>query len=137
MTRHWAADYIGLGWDPDGEGPETYNCWSFVRAVLADRFGVEVPVIEYPESDADLDALFDGHPERSRWRVVAKPRQGDLVLMRFARDPSHVGVWIDAGGAKVLHCARGAGVVCQRVRDITLMGGAIDGFYRFAGEGSS
>ncbi len=137
VTPHWAARYIGLGWDRLGEGPAAFNCWSFVRHVLAEQFGVAVPVIPYPDSEEVLDVLFDRHPEAARWPRVGRPQEGDLTLLRFGRDPSHVGIWVDADGGKVLHCARTCGVVCQTRRALDLLGGRIVSYHRFAGAAAS
>lgn len=128
---HWADRYIGLPWAHDGEGPEAFNCWTFVRHVSAERFGVALPIVPYPDNDRELPGLLACHPERGRWDEVAAPANGDLVLMRQSRWPVHIGIWL-AEARGVLHCARRAGVVFQQVHGLRLNGWSIDGFYRLS-----
>jgi hypothetical protein len=131
---HWAVQYIGLPWVKDGVGPDAYNCWSFVRWVQAEHYGRKLPVIPHPDDDRDLCALFRGHPEHRRWQVVDSPKDGDLVQMRRRVDPWHIGVWVDIDGGKLLHCARGAGVVCQHLAALAVERWHVEGFYRFRGD---
>jgi cell wall-associated NlpC family hydrolase len=133
---HWACRYIGLPWSATGEGPDTFNCWSFVRHVQARHFGREIPVIP---GSADLRALareFRDHQERRHWREVAlsEALPGDAVLLRQARYPIHVGIWLAVDGGGVLHCSRDSGVVYQRPGALLANGWKIDGIYRHRGE---
>ena len=133
---HWAAQYIGLPWSRDGEGPESYHCWAFVRMVQARQFGRALPAIPNPGDLLPLARAFRDHAERARWPRVETPAEGYCVLLRCARYPVHVGVWVGAaatGGE--LHRAEGAGVVYQRPAALAANGWRIEGFYRFAGEG--
>lgn len=101
---HWAAQYIGLPWSETGEGPESYHCWAFVRMVQAERFGRALPPIPNPGDLLPQARAFRDHPERARWPRVAAPEEGDCVLLRCARYPVHVGVWVGpAVGGGVLH----------------------------------
>lgn len=132
---HWAVAYIGTPWSATGEGPESYHCWAFVRHVQAGRFGRDLPAIPNPLDLLAQARAFHDHPERARWRRVAEPVEGDCVLLRRARYPVHVGVWVAADGGGVLHCAQGAGVVFQRPEALDLNGWTVEGVYRFAGDG--
>ncbi len=130
---HWAAAYIGLPWEATANGPRAYNCWSFVRHVQKAHFGLDLPEIPNPEDLRLLAESFRDHPERARWKNVGLPQEGDCVLLRMSRVPIHVGVWLCEMGGGVLHCARGAGVVYQRLDALDLNGWKIAGFYRFKG----
>lgn len=140
---HWAAPYIGLAWEADGEGPEAFNCWAFVRFVQRRHFGRELPDIPNPHDLLAMARAFRDHPERRHWVLVGTPAEGDCALMRQARYPIHVGVWIEADGGLppeargaqggVLHCVQGSGVVFQRLDALGLHGWRIEGFYRFQG----
>lgn len=134
---HWAEELIGRPWQAGGRGAQAFDCWGLVRFCWRERFGIEAP--EIPVDAADLRRVLDAfrdHPERLRWRLVAKPSEGDAVLMRQSRHPVHVGLWLDVDGGGVLHAARGIGVVFQNPRDLDLQGWRIEGFYRFTGESS-
>ncbi len=135
---HWASQYIGLPWSAQGEGPDSYHCWAFVRHIQAEHFGRPLPEIPNPEDLLSLARAFRDHPERRRWGLVGEAADGDCALLRQARYPVHVGVWldVDANGGRggVLHCSRDSGVVFQRPDALVLNGWKIEGFYRFKGD---
>ena len=134
---HWASRYIGLPWQAAAEGPCAFNCWSFVRHIQRRHFGRFLPEIPNPDDLLSLARAFRDHPERRRWDLVMTPEDGDCVLLRQARYPVHVGVWldVDAKGNErgVLHCSRDSGVVFQRPHALALNGWKIEGFYRLRG----
>lgn len=143
---HWAAEYIGLPWSATGDGPargeegrspdgETkgFHCWALVRHVQEHRFGRNLPIIPNPEDLLSIARHFRDHPERQRWELVEVPEEGDCVLMRQARYPVHVGVWLDVDGGRVLHVVHDKGVVAQTRDSLAAHGWRIEGFYRFVG----
>jgi len=114
---HWAEALIGLPWVA-GER----DCWSFFRDVQAQQYGRAVPAVALADYSAQaLIRAVAGHPERARWAQVAQPADGDAVLMGRSSRPGHVGVWVQDLG-RVLHCAEGAGVLCQDVASLRLNG---------------
>lgn len=103
--RHWAADLIGLPWEPGARGPNAYDCWGLVWHVLNHIHGWPVP-----------DVLLDV-PEAARpmgWRPIpatAPLAAGDVLLMRNPEGGRHVGVIVMADAAAgCLHCVQGWGV---------------------------
>lgn len=133
MTTHWAASYIGIPWSKDGTGPDSYHCWSFVRAIERVHFGRELPEIPNPGDLLGIARLFRDHPEHARWERVGNPVEGDVVQMRAARYPIHVGLWVGDARGGVLHCAQGSGVVYQRLAALAANGWRVEGYYRFKG----
>lgn len=131
---HWASALIGLPWHATAEGPRAFHCWAFVRHVQAEHFGRTLPAIPNPDDLLAQARAFRDHPERGRWARVKTPMEGDCVLLRQARYPVHVGVWINVDGGGVLHCARDSGVVFQRLDALAVNGWKVEGFYRFEGE---
>lgn len=131
---HWAENYIGLPWSATGEGPDAFHCWAFVCLVQDRHFGRILPSIANPEDLLAIARDFRDHPERKRWDQVDVPAEADCVLMRQARYPIHVGVWLDVDGGGVLHCAQEAGVAFQSVTALAANGWRIEGYYRFTGE---
>lgn len=131
MTTHWAETYLGIPWSATGEGPGSYHCWAFVRHIQERRFGRELPGIPNPTDVLAIARGFRDHPERKRWVKVCEANEGDCVLMRQARYPIHVGVWISVDGGGVLHCAEEAGVAFQSLSSLALNGWQVEGFYRF------
>ena len=132
---HWAEDLIGRPWVAGGRGPYAFDCWGLVRFCWRERFRIEVP--EIPVDAANLRAVLSGfrdHPERERWKLVERAREGDAVLMRQSRHPVHVGIWLAVDGGGVLHAARDIGVVFQGPADLTTHGWRIEGTYRCTGD---
>lgn len=121
----WAGDYIGLPWNP----PER-DCWSFFREIQKDRFGLDVPIIDFDPNDLRACTQAIAHdPERARWDEVETPVNGCAVLMARAKQPVHVGIWLDIQGGRVLHCAPGSGVLCQTLESLRLSGWGQIRFY--------
>jgi len=145
-TVHWASTYIGLPWAADGEGPPpgaacrdpgktwSFHCWALVRHVQRERFGRFLPAIPNPDDLLTIARNFRDHPERRRWNLVEAPEEGDCVLMRQARYPVHVGVWLEVDGGRVLHVVRDKGVVAQSRESLAAHGWRIEGYYRFVGD---
>ena len=130
---HWGEQYIGIPWSADGEGPDAYHCWAFVCHVQQRHFDRELPAIPNPEDLLAIARDFRDHPERNRWDLSHDPKEGDCVLLRQARYPIHVGVWLDVDEGGVLHCAQEAGVAFQNLVSLAANGWRIEGCYRFTG----
>lgn len=130
---HWAAQYIGLPYQPQGEGPDSFHCWSFFRFVQARQFGRDLPIVPNPESLIDQERMFRDHPEHARWDRVDVPVEGDAVTLRKGRYPIHIGLWLDVDGGRVLHCVEDKGVVCQGMAGLKVAQWEIEGFYAFKG----
>ncbi len=128
---HWAETYIGVPWSATGEGPDNYHCWAFVRHIQTQHFSRALPGIPNPEDVLAIARGFRDHPERRRWELIKEPAEGDCVLMRQARYPIHVGVWLDVDNGGVLHCSQDAGVAFQTLNSLSLNGWTAEGFYRF------
>lgn len=127
-TPHWAEAYIGAPWVP-----QSNDCWAFCRRVWAERFGIDVPVVEIDvHSILTVARAFHGHVERGNWQPVTQPAEGDAVLLSHTRYPSHVGIWLDADGGGVLHCQQGIGVIFSRPDALAKNGWGRLSFYRHA-----
>ncbi|MBF0355951.1 MAG: C40 family peptidase [Alphaproteobacteria bacterium] len=131
---HWAFAYIGLPWSATGDGPGSFHCWALVRHVQKERFGRDLPAIPNPEDLFAIAKHFRDHPERRRWAMAETPQEGDCVLMRQARYPVHVGIWLSVDGGKVLHAIQGLGVVAQSPASLAAHGWRVEGYYRFMGD---
>lgn len=108
---HWAERYIGLAWTPE------HDCWAFVRRVWADEYGWDVPPLDlgqhvpavYARAATELEGAL-------QWLPVAGTdcTDGDAVVMGRAGRATHIGVCAIVDGQRwLLHCLRGAGVVCH------------------------
>lgn len=130
---HWAIEYIGRPWVNGGQGPDSFDCWGFFRFIQREKFGIDVPMIDI---DADhtraVLSAFSSHDELKMWHPVTMPGEGDAVLMRHSKYPSHIGLYIDVDGGGVLHCVRGEGIVFSNLTALKLTGWARLEFYRHA-----
>ena len=121
-TEHWAVPYIGRPWRRGAQGPEEFDCWSFVRWVERERFGRDLAEIIVPEPPPGASRVgayaraFAAHPEEwAKWRPTSTPAEGDAVAMSKGREIHHVGLWIDADRGGILHCLDEIGVILSPV----------------------
>lgn len=134
-AMHWASRYIGLPWEKGADGPYAYNCWNFGRMVQRVHYGRVLPVIPVDEDDVRACIrAFERHSERRRWVLVDRPYDGDMVYLTQGGRPSHIGVWIDADGGKILHCQRVIGVGFHTLLQLADEGWAVESTYRFGGD---
>lgn len=132
---HWSTRYIGLPWESGAQGPDAFDCWSFVRHVQREHFGRMLPIIDVDAHDrAIVRTEFAVNPERGRWSQVDLPVEGDAVLVYKGKVADHVGVWIDADGGKILHAMPSIGVACTSVKALQRLGWNPIEFYRFMGD---
>lgn len=132
---HWAIDLIGTRWRFGGQNPDTgFDCWGLFRYVQKTHYGLDLPNIEVSEQSMkdSITAVraFEANQERENWFEVTTPKDGDGVLLRIARYPHHVGVWIDTGTEKgVLHAIE-AGVMFNTPNRLKANGWKIAKYYR-------
>jgi len=134
-TTHWAAELVqrGIVWRGGADGPNAYDCWSFVRYVQREHFGRELPGVHVDAGNPhQVRRAFAGQAEeRAKWWYVKAPAEGDCVLMSHARFHSHIGVWIAADGGGILHCLEGCGVVFNTPAQLRAAGwGRVEYFRR-------
>lgn len=128
---HWATEYIGCPWQYGAEGPESYDCWGFVRTVQSKHFDVTLPPIPEYHSWREANELIRTHYERDKWTRVTAPKEGDLVLMCRNRLPVHIGVVISANDRLgILHCIQQSGVVYNTLPSLRSNGWGGVMFYR-------
>lgn len=131
MMLHWATSYLGRPWQVGAAGPEAYDCWGLVRAIYLDQLGVDLPAAGFTSEDVKTVLTgFRNHPERKRWHLVEAAAEFDALLLAQARHPIHVGVWVTAGGGRVVHAVKGPGVVAQDLLSLKSSGYQVMGVYR-------
>jgi hypothetical protein len=113
-VSHWAAAYIGKPWVAGADGPDAYDCLGLVRAVYRQQFAIDIPRV-----DANAHSLlscaraFRYFPAYDRFARMTAPRELDALQMSHAREPHHVGIWLDVDGGGLLSALEGIGVVFQ------------------------
>lgn len=133
MNAHWATQYIGVPWVFGGKTiAEGFDCWGLFCDIQRNHFGRNVPDIDIGHYTTDGVAHeFANNSERKNWRQVQAPKEGDAVLMRSARYPNHVGVWItDGENAGVLHTMEKSGAMFSSQQSLRNSGWRVVGYYR-------
>ena len=127
--RHWASDYIGQPWVANSN-----DCWAFCRKIWAEHYNLHVPIIDVDTAKLSTIAhAFKDHEERSLWKQVSTPKDGDAVLMAHCRHPSHIGIWLDVDSGGILHCIKDLGVIFSSLASAKLAGWGRMEFYRREG----
>lgn len=128
---HFANKYIGCPWVAGAQGPDSFDCWGFVRYVLKHEYGNNVPQVNVnAECLRDVLHAFRTDLAFQAFEEVFQPCDGDVVLMRQAKNPVHAGLWLEIDGGGVLHCVRNSGVVFQNIRSLNASGWYLHSFYR-------
>ena len=129
MSDPWPLKYIGDPW-VCGE----HDCWAFARRVWREEFGMDVETIDIDAASAlaVMREMRDGD-HLKKWAAIDYPEEGCGVLMGKSDRPSHVGVWSEIDGGKILHSVQGVGVIFTGLESLELMGYRVLGWYRRQG----
>lgn len=117
IQRHWAAALIGRSYADCG------GCWGFVRLVLAEQLGLEVPEVAIGAADVQAPAIRAA-AGTAGWRPASLPaREHDVLLMRNTEGQRHVGVVVRLNGVRgLLHCPELRGVEWLDLASLPLAG---------------
>jgi cell wall-associated NlpC family hydrolase len=132
----WVADYIGIPFVSLGRDPATgLDCYGLCRHVLSRHAGIDLP--SYADGYAGtshreaqgLARLLDAGKTLIDAREVpaGDARLFDLVLIRMAGQPCHVGVLLQPG--LMLHAEDGVGVSLATLQD-SRWSRRVMGYYR-------
>ena len=110
--------YLNIPWDGDGtEGSWSgCNCYGLVRLTYPPEFGIDLPRYEGAAYSRGVDKEELGRlfsRERERWHDVEQPEPGDLVWIRIAGNPFHVGMMVSPD--QFLHIEEGCGPVVESI----------------------
>jgi hypothetical protein len=96
--------------------PYTFDCYSLVKFVRAEFFGLETPapcdIASVSKNDAGI-AIIKVR-DSGLWQIVKQPRFGDIVQM----ERYHIGVYIEGGVLHAWRAARSAQVVLTKIRAV-------------------
>lgn len=107
-------DYIGL---PYSE----CDCYELVRRA-GKLYGHAYPAVE--DYVLKPHVAIGGQLADWRWKPLAEPEPGCVVLLRHGKHPRHVGLYVGAGD--VLHAHRKMGSVVETLK-------ALEGYYVLEG----
>lgn len=130
--KHWAVDFIGRPWEAEGVGPDTFNCWTLLSYIYREHHGIHIKLVDSADPNSLLSSAkaFKKKDNYQDWVPVQEPRNYDGVELSHAKDPHHVGLWLDVDGGGVLHCVEGLGVVFFSRGNLLISGWKIKGFWR-------
>lgn len=92
------SDWIGKPYKDKGRGPDGWDCWGLVRAILMSERGITLPDYadayitasdRYSVSQAVQAGLEHG------WARVTKPKAFDLLILRIAGRPWHCAIMLN------------------------------------------
>ena len=108
----YARKMIGIPYELNTYGPNTYDCWGLVRDTQKELFGREYGTLDIADNSvATFIRAFVKEFHRCNLKVVPEPEHGCIVEMSHSIMPHHVGTYLNIGGGGILHCMMGAGVV--------------------------
>ena len=129
LTPTWPEAYVGLPYADKGRDRDGVDCWGLVRLVYAELMAIELPshTQGYVSASelADVTRAIRGHMRP--WAPVARPHPLDVVLLRLAGSPAHVGLIV--GGGFMLHVHAGIDTALERI-DTLVWRRRIVGYYR-------
>jgi len=131
---HWAEIYIGIPYSIYPQDTNGYNCFSLIKDIQYDQYGIEIDVgfdFKYITNLMAIAKEFKSTSEYRNWIEVSHAQEGDLVLMSTNNTPIHIGVWIDINDTKgIIHSIEQYGVVFSKYENLNQTGYKILGFYR-------
>lgn len=128
-NSHWAERWLGEPWST------SRDCWAFAREVWLADFGWNLPAVALSSHAAAVTGQMARALEIGlQWQAIdaGQAADGDAAVMgRHQQQASHVGLWVLVDGhRRVLHCRRGAGVVCNTPDELSRAGLAVQRSWR-------
>jgi len=126
LTDYMLVPYLNRGRTKTG-----LDCWGLVRMIYRDELGIYLGNLDgYSDSENEEEVGNVIVSESSdNWIETTSPKPLDVVVLRLASKPCHVGVVI--GGGDFIHALRGRGVTVGRLSGV-LWRNRIHAFYRYA-----
>ena len=103
------ASYIGLPYKILGRDKAGLDCWGLVRLFYKQELGKSLPILNDDYSNAENRSETSQVVTRNlcNWVQKTAPKNYDVILMKMAGEPCHVGVVVDTEKQIMLHIERG------------------------------
>ncbi len=130
----WAIPYVGIPDLAKGRTRAGTDCWGLAMLVYREVKGIDLPdyAAEYLDDrdHAEIGAIARREKVAARWRMVAEPKEFDLLLFSVAHHDSHVGIHV--GHGQMLHVVKED---CAKIGryDAAPWAGRFVGAYRWVG----
>jgi cell wall-associated NlpC family hydrolase len=113
----WVEAYRGKGFRRGASGPDSFDCYGLVRAVLGDQWGALTPSLDgawHLDASERIDrALTDPDCPWAPW--TGEPAVGDVVTFIAPGTASELHVGIVVAPGWMLHARQGRGVETARL----------------------
>lgn len=120
-NSHWASEFLGKKWVSGARGPDKFDCWGLIYFILKTKYKIivdEYPGIGYLSgNNEDIYKLMAEEADK-KWEVLEKPIDGCVCGLSQTKRITHVGLYLDIDGGRVLHSVEKLGVVCQPVSSL-------------------
>lgn len=125
-----ARRYLGVPFRHRGRNSLGLDCAGLIWLAYAD-LGTVLPDVRIYGREPHRNGLVDAVERALGSAIIGDPRPGDVLLMRFDRDPHHLGIVGDYihGGLSLVHAYGTAGKVVEHRLD-DLWRGRIVAIYR-------
>ncbi len=122
----WITKYLSKPWINGQQ-----DCWQLVRDVYREQLNIELPqIVVNAEKLREVITAMESTTNLSDWQPIEQPGHWSLVFWSQLTRPSHVGIYLDIDGGRILHNTQRTGVVCQSVHDMSLQGWCNPRYYR-------
>ena len=107
FTRESLANLIGIPY-------EEKDCWGIVTLYYKTILDIELPKYFYcdPCDSKEISPIINEN--KVKYKRVAKPETGDIILLRIFGVPAHVGIYLDE--KYFLHTQKGVGSCIDALR---------------------
>lgn len=114
-----------------------WDCWGLVYCAYRDVFDIVIPSLaadyEPDVSYSELMQLVD--EQRNGWEPLETPETGAVGLYRVGKYHSHVALVLPR--ARMLHCERGTGSICEPLSNLVWRGRNVGYFRRRENHGGA
>lgn len=102
----WWNKYVGLPFVAHGRDRNGCDCYGLVRLALMENFGITAPLyLGYDDPNLKMHTANYIDTVKTEWFQVPTEKPGDILLLRVAGVPCHVGLVIVPG--QMLHVMEG------------------------------
>jgi len=115
MDTQWLTECLGKPWRAYATGPDAWDCYGLVvhgfdqlHGVRLDRH-IDVPT---KQPTAFMRAVA-AEISTGKWQQIPNPAHGCVVLLATGTRFSHIGLWLDINGGRLLHSREGCGVCLE------------------------
>lgn len=131
MIAPWAAPFVGIPFKRGGRDLCGWDCYGCVYYIYREVFKIDLPTYPLEWTDRGdwprlTDAVMEGLKE---WHPVAVAGVGDLVVLRIARLPLHVGLVVETAPLTMLHAEAATDTAIERL-DGPIWARRVEGVYR-------